>query len=105
MSDTEGEEPTVLNEPGLELEKELLEMIVKACKIEDPIPDDISPDDPLIGPDSALGLDSLDAVEIVVAVEGRYKVKIGADENTRRIFRSLRTLADHIRTERLATGA
>lgn len=90
----------MLDQPGLELEKELIQMIVKVCKVEDPIPDDISPDEPLLGPDSALGLDSLDAVEIVVAVEGKYKVKIGADENSRRIFRSLRTLADHIRAER-----
>lgn len=90
----------MLDQPGLELEKELMEIIVGACKIEDPIPDDISPDDPLLGPDSVFGLDSLDAVEIVVAVETRYKVRIGADENSRLVFRSLRTLADHIRSER-----
>jgi acyl carrier protein len=100
----QGEELTVLDDPGLELEKELCEIIVKVCKVEDPIPDDISPDDPLLGPDSPFGLDSLDAVEIVVAVEGRYKVRIGADENSRRIFRSLRTLADYIRTERQAAN-
>jgi acyl carrier protein len=94
------EEFTVLEGPAAELEKELLEMIVKVCKVEDPIPEDISADDPLLGPDSALGLDSLDAVEIVVAVEARYKARIGADENSRRVFRSLRTLADHIRSER-----
>lgn len=94
------EEFTVLERPAAELERELLEMIVKVCKVEDPVPEDISPDDLLLGPDSVLGLDSLDAVEIAVAVEGRYKVRIGAEENSRRVFRSLRTLADHIRNER-----
>jgi acyl carrier protein len=94
----------VLDKPGLELEKQLMEAIVEVCGIEDPIPDDISPDDPLLGPESVFGLDSLDAVEIVVAVEVRYKVRIGADENSRRVFRSLRTLADHIRSERKAAG-
>ncbi len=89
----------MLKQDGFELEKELLKMIVEVCRILDPIPDDISPDDPIVGPDSAFGLDSLDAVEIVVAVEARYKVRIGADEASRRVFRSLRTLADYIRME------
>lgn len=100
----DSEELSVLDEPGMELEKELMEIIVDVCKIEDPIPDDISPDDPLLGPESVFGLDSLDAVEIVVAVEARYKVRIGADENSRRVFRSLRTLAEYIRSEQQATA-
>lgn len=81
----------------LELERELLEMIVDVCKIPDPVPDDLSPDDPLIGPDSVLGLDSLDAVEIAVVVEKRYHVRIGVDESTRVVFKSIRALADYIR--------
>ena len=79
------------------LEKELVEMIVKVCNILDPVPDDLSFDDPLIGPESALGLDSLDAVEIVVAVEKTYHVRIDAQETSRKVFRSLKTLADYIR--------
>ena len=81
------------------LEKELLEMIVEVCRITDPLPDDLSPDDPLIGPESPLGLDSLDAVEIVVAVEKKYKVRIDFQESSRIIFRSLKTLADYIRKQ------
>ena len=82
---------------GLELEKELLEMIIGVCKIDDPVPDDLSPDDPLIGADSALGLDSLDAVEIAVVVEKKYHVRIGVDESTRVVFTSIRALAGYIR--------
>jgi acyl carrier protein len=81
------------------LEKELLEMIVEVCRITDPLPEDLSPDDPLIGPESPLGLDSLDAVEIVVAVEKKYKVRIDFQESSRVIFRSLKTLADYIRKQ------
>ena len=88
---------------GLELERELLEMIVDVCKIPDPVPDDLSPDDPLIGPDSILGLDSLDAVEIAVVVEKRYHLRIGVDESSRVVFRSIRTLADYIREDIAAT--
>ncbi|MHB8110289.1 MAG: phosphopantetheine-binding protein [Syntrophorhabdaceae bacterium] len=93
----------LFEEKGLELEKELLEMIVDVCKVPGPLPDDLSPDDPLIGPDSVLGLDSLDAVEIAVVVEKRYHLRIGVDESSRVVFRSVRTLADYIREVSKAT--
>jgi acyl carrier protein len=85
------------------LEKELVEMIVKVCNILDPVPDDLSFDDPIIGPDSVLGLDSLDAVEIVVAIQKNYQVRIEVQETSRRVFRSLRTLADYVRKQTKAT--
>ena len=85
------------------LEKELIEMIIEVCNITEPVPEDLSPNDPLIGPDSALGLDSLDAVELVVAVEKRYNIRIGSQETTRKIFRSLKTLAAYIRKKTGAT--
>jgi len=85
------------------LEKELVGLIVKVCNILDPVPDDLSFDDPLIGPESVLGLDSLDAVEIVVAVEKKYHVRINAQETSRRVFRSINTLADYIRKHKDAT--
>ena len=79
------------------LEKELVELIVKVCKVLDPVPDDLSFDDPIIGPESAFELDSLDAVEIVVAVEKTYHIKIDAQETSRKIFKSINTLAEFIR--------
>jgi acyl carrier protein len=81
------------------LEKELLEMIIEVCNIIDPVPDNLSFDDPIVGPESPLGLDSLDAVEIVVAVEKKYHARIDAQETSRKIFTSLRTLADFIRKQ------
>ena len=80
-----------------DLEKELIEMIIEVCNITDPVPEDLSPDDPLIGSESPLGLDSLDAVELVVAVEKKYNIRIGSQERSRKIFRSLKTLANYIR--------
>lgn len=79
------------------LEKELVELIVKVCNILDLVPDDLSFDGPIIGPESALGLDSLDAVEIVVAIEKTYHVRIDAQETSRKIFKSINTLAEFIR--------
>lgn len=82
----------------LQLERELQEMIIEACNVED-APDDVEPDAFLIGPDSPLGLDSLDAVEIVVAMERKYRVRIGGQDTSREVLQSLRTLADFIRAE------
>jgi acyl carrier protein len=79
------------------LEKELVELIVRVCNVLDPVPDDFSFDGPIIGPESTLGLDSLDAVEIVVAVEKTYHVRIDAQETSRKIFKSINTLAEFIR--------
>ena len=80
-----------------ELEKELVEMICEVCKIKGPLPDDISPEAPLIGPESPLDIDSLDAVEIVFTVQNRYKVRIDSEETSRKVLASLRSLADFVR--------
>ena len=81
------------------LEQELRDLIVDSCNIPD-APEEVFPDAPLIGPDSPWGLDSLDAVEIVVAVQKAYEVRIGGQETSREVLASLRTLAEFIRKER-----
>jgi acyl carrier protein len=82
------------------LEYELAEMIIDFCNVEDVAPEDISADAPLIGPDSPFGLDSLDAVEVVVAVQKTYGVRIGGEKTSREVLQSLRTLAAFISRER-----
>ena len=53
-----------------------------------------------VGPDSPLGLDSLDAVEVVVEVQKKYRVRIGGQDTNREALRSLRVLAEFIRKGR-----
>lgn len=81
------------------LEQELAEMIIETCRIAGPLPAEISADAPLIGPDSPFGLDSLDAVEVVVAVLRKYNVRIDNQESSRQVLQSLRTLAAYIRRQ------
>ncbi len=83
-----------------ELIEEMTEMIIDACHVEDIEAGDVDPDMPLIGPDSPLGLDSLDAVEIVVSVQKTYDVRIGGQESSRELLASLRVLADYVARER-----
>jgi acyl carrier protein len=85
--------------PKNTLERELQALIIEVCNVLDP-PGEVSADAPLIGPDSPFGLDSLDAVELVVAVQKHYDVRIGSQETSREVLRSLRTLAEYIRRTR-----
>jgi acyl carrier protein len=87
------------------LENELKDMLVDVCRILDPLPEDLSSDAPLIGPDSPFHLDSLDAVEIVVAVQRKYNVRIENQESSRMVLRSLKTLAKHIEEQRAKSEA
>lgn len=85
--------------PEQQLEQQLKDLIIAACDIPD-APDDFPNDAYLIGPESPLGLDSLDAVEIVVAVQKAFGVRIGGEDSSREVLQSIQTLADFIRQEK-----
>lgn len=74
------------------LEAEIKHLIVETLALEDLSPDDIESDAPLF--ETGIGLDSIDALEIAVALENRYGIAIGddADANRER-FASVRNLA------------
>ncbi len=80
-----------------EFERELMAMIVEICNIPEPLPGNFSEDSPLIGPDSLLGLDSLDALEIIVSAQKRYNVRIDKQETGRKVLATLMTLSEFIR--------
>ena len=81
-------------------ERELAELIVTALNLES-APAEIDPEAPLYG--DGLGLDSIDILEIALAVSKRYGVQIRSDDNDNvRIFSSLRTLNEHVQQRRSA---
>jgi len=75
---------------------ELKKLIVSACNRETD-PATIGDDDSLIGSDSALGLDSLDVLQVNVALGQRYQVRIDDTKHARRVMKTINTLADFIR--------
>ncbi len=77
-------------------ERELLELICKTCHLDDVEMDAVGRDDPLIGPDSPLGTDSLDALEIAVTVQQQYGVRMNSENTSRNVLQSLATLAAYI---------
>jgi len=81
----------------LSLENELKELIIKDLKLVDVTAEDIKDDDQLFG--DGLGLDSLDAVELVVLLQKHYKIETKDLEESREVFTSIKTLADYVRTK------
>ena len=77
-------------------ERELLELICTTCNLDDVELDTITRDDPLIGPESPLGTDSLDALEIAVTIQQQYGVRMDSENTSRDILQSLATLAEYI---------
>jgi acyl carrier protein len=75
----------------------LKQLIVVKLKLEDVRPEDIPDDEPLIG-SPRLGLDSIDALELVLAIEKEFRVKIGSSEESRLALGSIRSLADYLRS-------
>lgn len=80
----------------MRLEEQLKELIIEELKLPDIKPEEIKDDDLLFGEDG-LGLDSLDAVEVVVIMKRHFNTEVEDIESSREIFRCVKTLADYIR--------
>jgi acyl carrier protein len=79
-----------------DLERELKELIVSALDLEDIAPEDINTDEPLFV--EGLGLDSIDGLELGVAIRKKYKIKVqGSKEEIRAIFETVGTLARYLK--------
>jgi acyl carrier protein len=76
------------------LVSELKGLIIRALKLEDMAPEDIDSEAPLFG--EGLGLDSIDALELVVALEKNYGIKVPDEDVGREAFGSVSLLADYV---------
>ncbi len=83
-------------------EQEVAQLIVDTLNLEDVTAGEIEPEDALFR--DGLGLDSIDALELALAISRAYGVQIRSDdENNRQIFASLRALSAHIEANRAAS--
>jgi acyl carrier protein len=81
-----------------ELKLELKKLIIKAANLEDVEPDEIENDQPLFV--EGLGLDSIDALELSVALEADYGINISDTDTARAAFASIDTLAEFVSKNR-----
>ncbi|MGO4221336.1 phosphopantetheine-binding protein [Lysobacter sp. TAF61] len=83
------------------VERELAQLLVDSLNLEDVAAGQIDPEAALFG--EGLGLDSIDALELALAISKRYGFQLRSDnEENRRIFASLRALAAHIEQHKTA---
>ena len=76
-------------------EKELAELIVESLNLEDTSPEEIGPEEPLFG--EGLGLDSIDALELALAITQKYSIQLKADDkDMKEAFGTLRSLNAYI---------
>lgn len=82
-------------------ELELAELLVESLNLDGVSPADIDAEAPLFG--AGLGLDSIDALELSLAISKKYGFQLRSDnDDNRRIFGSLRALSAHIEQHRAA---
>ena len=80
------------------LEQEIKELIVSALDLEDVTPNDIDTNAPIFG--TGLGLDSIDALELIVLMEKYYGIKLQNPAEGKEIFKSVNCMADYIDAHR-----
>lgn len=76
--------------------QELKVEVIEALNLEDMEPDDIETNEPLFG--DGLGLDSIDALELIVLLEKNYGIKIENPKDGKKIFQSIQTMAEYIQS-------
>lgn len=77
-----------------DLTLKLKQQIIEALNLEDMEPDEIETDEPLFG--DGLGLDSIDALELIVLLEKNYGIKIENPKDGQKIFYSVKSMAEYI---------
>jgi acyl carrier protein len=86
------------------LRSRLKTLIVETLKLDDIRAEDIPDDEPLFN-SQRFGLDSIDALELVVRLEKEFAVKIGSSEESRRALATVATLATYIESARRPPSA
>ncbi len=80
------------------LKTELKELIITECDLDISV-DGIGDDDTLFGSDSPIGLDSVDALQVSIAVQNKYGAVITDSKVLRRVMKTINTFADYIQPE------
>ncbi|MCF8275347.1 MAG: acyl carrier protein [Flavobacteriales bacterium] len=78
-----------------ELIEKLKVQIIETLNLEDLTPADIDANDPLFG-DDGIGLDSIDALELIVLLNKEFNIQIADPEEGKSVFYSIKTMADYI---------
>lgn len=78
---------------------EIKEKLIESLKLTDMTPEDIDTDAPLFG--EGLGLDSIDALELMLLLEKNYGIRLKSPAEGKEIFKSVKTIADYVAVNRV----
>ena len=82
--------------PAMRLEDEIKNLIIDSLNLEDILPDDIKDDEPLF--EGGLGLDSIDALELGMALKKKYNISVSKDKDkNKQYFYSVKNIAEFIK--------
>lgn len=82
----------------MDLREEIKELIISSLELEEMSPSDIKNEEPLFG--EGLGLDSIDALELGLALKRKYNIVLSKDkEENKKIFYSVDTIADFVESK------
>ena len=81
-----------------ELIYNLKQQIIDALNLEETTPEQIDNDEPLFG--EGLGLDSIDALELIVILDKNYGIKLSSPAEGKAIFKSINCIADYVQKNR-----
>ncbi len=86
----------MIEQNNLNLNRELKQLIIDTCGKIDYTPDDIDDEEALFSNESKLELDSMDALQISMAINEKYKIKITDSKKLRKIMTNINSLAHYI---------
>lgn len=81
-----------------ELKYELKEKIIDALRLDDLVPEDIEDDAPIFK--EGLGLDSIDALELMLLMEKNYGIRLSNPSEGKQVFKSITTMAEYVSAHR-----
>lgn len=83
-----------------QLMADLKRQIVEALNLKHIKPEEIGDDQPLFGEGDGLGLDSIDALELIVLLQQYHQVKLDNPQEGPKIFKSVRTIAEFVQSKK-----
>jgi acyl carrier protein len=86
--------------PTQELKKEIKLLILETLNIKNTKPEDIDDATPIFSKESVLGLDSIDGIELIMAIQKKYEVRIGDQNLARSVLESVNSIAEFVTKER-----
>jgi acyl carrier protein len=87
-------------DPGNELKEEIKMLIMETLGIQDVKPEDIDNEESLFGGKNALTLDSVDGIEIIMAIQRKYQIRITDQHIARHVIQSINNIAEFVSREK-----